>query len=98
MRLDCLEVHRDGLVLAAAVIVDKGVSQNGQQPALGVGTGAVLLPRAVGLEHGVLHQILGLARIRGQPEGNAIERIQVRKCLVIEGTSRGSRFDHREAI
>ena len=80
-----LEVHGDRFVLPPAVIVDEGVSQNREQPALGIGPGTVLLPRPVGLEHRVLDQVLRLRRVASEPKRHAVQRIQVGQRFIIEG-------------
>src|SRR5437867_3156021 len=57
MGLDGFQVHRNRLVLAAAIIVDEGGSQNREQPALGIRARSMLLPGPVGLQHAVLDEL-----------------------------------------
>ena len=92
--LDSLEVHGNRLEFPAPVVVDERVPQDGKQPALGVGSRAILLPRPVRLEHRVLHQVLGLSRVARETERDPIERVQVRKRFLVERTNCGGGLGH----
>ena len=98
VRLDGLEVGGHRLELPAAVVVDERVAQDGEQPALGIGAGPVLPPGAVGLEHGVLHEIFGLGGIAGEPQRHAVQRIEVRQRLGVERAPGGGRLGHGKNV
>ena len=72
MRFDGFEVHGHRLQLAPAVVVDEGVTKDGEEPTLGIGAGPVgfVVPAgATTLEIVSQLSIAGLLGSDGQPLG-----------------------------
>src|SRR5690606_2669077 len=69
----------------AFALPEECVPADGKQPALGRGSRGVLLPGAVGAEEGLLHEVLGVRRGAGQAEREAIDGVEVRQRLLLEG-------------
>src|SRR5262245_3120497 len=83
-RLDRVQI--DGLRMPdlPAVFINKGVPQDRKQPSLGIGSLLVLVPGAVGLEHGLLDEIVGVGGIAGEAQSHAVEDVEMHECFVFE--------------
>ena len=75
----------DGALLhLPAVAVDEGVGEDLEEPGLDVGAALELVEEAVGPHAGVLHEVLGVALVLGQPEGRRVERVEVGQRQLLE--------------
>jgi hypothetical protein len=82
--LDLFRTRPLRLALTLPVGVDKGVSQDPEQPGLKVRTSLELVKRRICLRKGLLHQILGIGRIAGHPHPGRVELVQVWQHVVFE--------------
>ena len=83
-RLLLRPVHQRPLLGAPAVAVDEGVGQDLEQPGLDVGAPLEALEEPVGPQQRVLHQVLGVALVPRQPDGGAVERVEVAERQPLE--------------
>ena len=82
--LDLGEVDAAGLELALAVVVDEGVLEDLEEPGLQVGAFLELVVVLVGLEEGLLDEILRVLRGSRHAIGRVVERVDERHHLRIE--------------
>ena len=75
------------LALALPVAVAEHVGQDAEQPGLAVGARLERVEEAVGPQHGLLHQILGVSLAAPEPQRRAVQRRQVRHGLPLEVSS-----------
>ncbi len=73
-----------GLALPLAVAVDVGVGEDPVEPGLQVGAGPERAERGVGLEEGLLHQVLGVGRVAGHPQRGPVELVDQRHRVPLE--------------
>src|SRR6476661_3679314 len=76
--LDLGEVAEGRGLLLLAVVVDEGVLHDLEQPRLEVGPFLELVIVAVGLQIGLLHEVLGVLGIAGHPIGRIVESVYER--------------------
>ena len=79
---------------AALIGIDERVAENFEEPRLAVGIFLKGIPKAVGAEHGVLHQIFGVSGVPSEAIGGAKERIQMRKRYLLEVFSLSASGEH----
>jgi hypothetical protein len=74
-------IHVDRIARVVPAHVAERVVKDREQPCLQVRAALELICRAEGLQIRVLHEILGFRRPSRQPQGGAVEAVQVRQRL-----------------
>ena len=73
-----------GLTLLLAIAVDVGVRQDPVQPGLEIRSLAERPETGIGLDHGLLQQVLGIRRIARHPQRTAVQLVQQRNRVAFE--------------
>ncbi len=82
--LDVVEIALPRTALLGAIRVDERVREDAEEPGLEVRSLFEAIERAIGLEVGLLHEILGVGRVAGHAQRTRVERRHVLHRLLRE--------------